>query len=137
MTRVIRRISLSRETALMYYFGQLFFSEECYRCNKSAYPSSIRNAKSTVDNGVNVTDIEQSEQTPLLTTSLEEKPDSVKQYGMKDNLKLERYYEGEQHQSGRHVIVIMCLNLLMIIVCIYVNVLVSRVFIGHCSLFST
>ena len=34
----------------------------------------------------------------------------------KSNLELEKYYEGEQHQSGRHVVVIVSQVLLMIVV---------------------
>ena len=35
-------------------------------------------------------------------------------------LKLEKYYEGENHQCGRHIIVILCNCLIMIVVSMYI-----------------
>ncbi len=45
------------------------------------------------------------------------KPDRREKLAWQNSkLGLDKYYEGEQHQSGRHVIVILCQVLLMIVV---------------------
>lgn len=50
------------------------------------------------------------------------KPDHKTLVRNRSNLELEKYYEGEQHQIGRHVVVIVSQVLLMIVVSAYIAI---------------
>lgn len=95
----------------------LKYSGECHRCeNAENCATAIENPKASDHSMAFSTDIEDIDAIYSLVNSNEEKPKHNKPAKQTCKLELEKYYEGEQHQSERHVIVIMCQVLLMTVV---------------------
>ena len=76
--------------------------------------SSVKDQSVSNLNGECSTDIEDVEEIYSLMNAKNRKPDHKKLE--RNKLELEKYYEGEQHQSGRHVVVIVSQVLVMIVV---------------------
>ena len=96
------------------------FRENCHRCENSngcAAVGPIENQSLSISSGECSTDTEDIEKIHSLMKVKNKKPDHQEKLARnKSNLELEKYYEGEQHQSGRHVVVIVSQVLLMIVV---------------------
>ena len=93
--------------------------ERCQRCkNAENCSSSSPDQSGSTAIATCSSDIEDIDAIYSMIKSTDQKSDDEEVAQKKNKLELDRYYEGEQHQSGRHVIVIVCQVLLMI-VCVF------------------
>ena len=93
--------------------------EKCPRCKNSENCSSSLPDQSEC--GVIATcnsDIEDVDAIYSMIKSADHKSDHEEVAQKGNKLELDKYYEGEQHQSGRHVVVIVC-QILLMIVCVF------------------
>jgi hypothetical protein len=92
----------------------LLCREKCHRCKNAENCSNSLKDESSTNKGCS-TDIEDIDAIYSMVKSADRKRDREK-VAKEHKLELDKYYEGEQHQSGRHVIVIVCQVLLMVVV---------------------
>ena len=95
----------------------MLFREKCHRCKNAENCSNSSPGQSvSTTNTACSTDIEDIDAIYSMVKSAVKKPGRDEAGRRNNKLELDKYYEGEQHQSGRHVIVIVCQVLLMIVV---------------------
>ena len=95
----------------------IYYSGKCHRC-KDANNCATSIETQSVENHYarQSTDDEDLDAIYSLVNYTDQNPDREKLGCQNSKLGLDKYYEGEQHQIGRHVIVIVSQVLLMIVV---------------------
>ncbi|XP_028399439.1 integral membrane protein GPR155-like [Dendronephthya gigantea] len=93
--------------------------EQCHRCMNSGKCASAIEKQSSTSSSTNCgTDIEDLDALYAIVKTKGREPEQTKLASHNNKLQLDKYYEGEQHQSARHIIVVVCQVLLMV-VCIF------------------